>query len=309
MLTFALLLLRRSVFYSLLTIHRILRSPLCSTRLTLDCVCQLLMQPHYTHWVETADDTDDEDQDDDEEDYSWYIDEEEAEKDAKKTATASRAIHRRRHPVGAADENDARSDQELALAKEDEEEQPEEDEDEDEDDDEVSCFAVFESVRHRGKPLAYDISGRPVAFDRPADRLKVSAPAAALATGGQLAVARGGGEAHVDALRLLETVLSEPGGSWCQEVELQTGDLLLADSSVLLCPHPPEAVAALAADKAASSTAVDSLEVSRYDELDVLRSCALERRSSDGGGGGGKRAHMLWLGLRIDDQPLKWWFW
>lgn len=307
MLTFALLLLRRSVFYSLLTIHRILCSPLCSTRLTLDCVCQLLMQPHYTHWVATADDTDDEDEDDSEEDYSWFIDEEEAEKDAKKTATASRAIHRRRHPVGAADENDARSDQVLALAKEDKEEQPEEDDDEDED--EVACFAVFESVRHRGKPLAYDISGRPVAFDRPADRLKVSAPAAALATGGKLAVARGGGEAHVDALRLLETVLSEPGGSWCQEVELQTGDLLLADSSVLLCPHPPEAVAALAADKAASSTAVDSLEVSRYDELDVLRSCALERRSSDGGGGGGKRAHMLWLGLRIDDQPLKWWFW
>lgn len=180
-------------------------------------------------------------------------------------------------------------------------------------------FAIFENISHRGKPLAYDISGRPVAFDRPDTRLKATAAAAAARLCANVTVAQSGDERHKAALDMLQQIWDDYAGSFCQEVELHTGDILLADNSVLLSPCLPTAIAAGAGVDASVAGAV---QVTLYDELDVLRSCALDRRCPDitftrpknAMAGGGKehvsgRGHMLWLGLQVDSKNLKWWWW
>lgn len=178
---------------------------------------------------------------------------------------------------------------------------------------------MFESVSHRGKPLAYDISGRPVAFDRAETRLK--ATAAAAATGlSNVTVAQSGTDRHGDALDLLRKVWSQCAGSLCQEVKLRSGDILLADNSVLLSPCPPSTAVIAAHDGYSDG----DVQVALYNELEVLRSCAVDRRggrpevatrsgvaasNKEHAGSVPGRGHMLWLGLQVDSNNLKWWWW
>ena len=174
---------------------------------------------------------------------------------------------------------------------------------------EPAPFAVFESISHRGKPLAYDISGRPVAFDSPDTRLKATAAAAAVQLC-NVTVAHSGDERHNEALKLLRNVWSQSAGSVSQNVELRAGDILLADNSVLVTPHPPLASPAAIVDAVSIDETVHTM---MYDEVQVLRSCALDRRHNGSGGvtdrPATRRSHLLWLGLQLDSKNLKWWWW
>lgn len=88
---------------------------------------------------------------------------------------------------------------------------------------------------------------------------------------------------------------------------------------MLLAPHLPIANPVAIAG---TESVAEAVHTTLYDELNLLRSCALDRRysgagSANGMAGGGSeqdrpakgRSHMLWLGLRLDPKNLKWWWW
>jgi hypothetical protein len=254
------------------------------------------MQPHYSHQAE-APDCDTGENDEEEDDYSRFLDEDDEQQQSDAKNDTKTWIARPNHRQTA---REVQPDPDVTDLNEEADEASE-----------TVSFSVFESISHRGKPLAYDISGRPVAFDRPDSRLQATAAAAA-AQLCNLTIAQSGDERHKEALMLLQKIWSESAGSLCQEVELRTGDILLSDNSVLLTPY----------SLADAESVAGAVHTALYDEIHVLRSCAVDRRYSGAGsatemaGGDSEldrpvngRSHMLWLGLQLDSKNLKWWWW
>lgn len=152
------------------------------------------MQPHYLHRVETPDgDTSDEEEEDD--DYARFLDEDDEEQQSNSKNDTKAWIVRPKERQGT---SEFQPDPDTTALNEEADEAGAT---------ESVPFAVFESITHRGKPLAYDISGRPVAFDRPDQRLKATAEASAVQLC-NLTVAQSGDDRHKEALMLLQKVWS-----------------------------------------------------------------------------------------------------
>lgn len=185
---------------------------------------------------------------------------------------------------------------------------------------------------HRGKPRAWDSRGQPRAFDsrdlHNQWRCRVAQDPFSLQ------VAPNGGSEHQAALQMLQRILlrapevkpdlnREVSQQQCHRrhqntrsrwrlVELFAGDILLADSSVLLRHTPVASACASDMKRSAAAPIVHGFELQAvvFDEVEVLRSCAQSRaqynipKERDY-----SRSHALWMGLRRDRQPLKWWWW
>jgi hypothetical protein len=201
-------------------------------------------------------------------------------------------------------------------------------------------------TKHRGRPRAWDSSGKPRAYDSrdrtASQRFRFAGHPADL----QLAAAASSepsSSLHAEALALLQRVVLEAaaddgGGSDRQQwphaqepvrwrrVELQQGDILVADDSVLLChtnPSVPHGTARVnhsgdnIANRPQASAVGDAVasSVEIYDELEVLMSCnesRKRRRSShplEQRPPHRRRSHALWVGMRRERAPLRWWWW
>ena len=200
------------------------------------------------------------------------------------------------------------------------------------DPDEEELTAVLWLTEHRGRPRAWDSRGKPRAYDsrdsRDQRRCRIVPD--------PLALRSHGGPEHDTALATLQQILltapevdeqnARSGVACWRLVELHAGDIMIADNNILLrhtawssdgdstldCTGAARAshdeMTGLLCDTAGGTANNDAIEAAVYDEVEVLRSCAESRRQSLERTNSSSN-HALWMALRRDCQPLRWWWW
>ena len=138
-------------------------------------------------------------------------------------------------------------------------------------------------------------------------------------------VAASGKQAHADALESLQRVAmgtQEAQQLRWDRIQLLTGDVLVADNTLLLTPTEPTSHDSCTHLHAQAQPGSQEMVAPFYEEIAVLRSCAESKqtatyRTASSGSIDIKSAavasttsHALWVGHTIQHSPaLKWWWW